>query len=308
MLKTSTHARTAKVLAVAGLGLLLPFGAAMATDYVVDTDADGIDDTDGLISLREAIMAANTDTAVGDAPAGEADGDTISFDAGNPITGGGIDSITLLSPLQISDDVSITGNADILSGTTTTITGGDAAQLFVVDASAGAGETTAVSFTDLMLTEALAASGAALQIAAGSNVTLTDVDVTDSVTTGGDAGMGGAVFNDGSLTISGGTFSGNAASGMAGSGGALLSNGMLTVSDTSFENNTANRAGGAVELGGSSSSSFFFSLIFCTSSGTVIPCLSNPSCCSCNSSSSFLRSSAWLSSSVGSAMWKWSGG
>lgn len=256
MLKTSTHARTAKVLAVAGLGLLLPFGAAMATDYVVDTDADGIDDTDGLISLREAIMAANTDTAVGDAPAGEADGDTISFDAGNPITGGGIDSITLLSPLQISDDVSITGNADILSGTTTTITGGDAAQLFIVDASAGAGETTAVSFTDLVLTEALAASGAALQIAAGSTVTLTDVDVTDSVTTGGDAGMGGAVFNDGSLTISGGTFSGNAASGMAGSGGALLSNGMLTVSDTSFENNTANRAGGAVELGGSSSSSF----------------------------------------------------
>ena len=78
----------------------------MATDYVVDTDADGIDDTDGLISLREAIMAANTDTAVGDAPAGEPDGDTISFDAGNPITGGGIDSITLLSPLQISDGYS----------------------------------------------------------------------------------------------------------------------------------------------------------------------------------------------------------
>ena len=61
--------RFARGLAIAGVGLLLPLGTAMATDYVVDTEADTVDDTDGLISLREAVMAANSNAAVGDAPA-----------------------------------------------------------------------------------------------------------------------------------------------------------------------------------------------------------------------------------------------
>ncbi len=53
----------------------------MAT-FVVNTILDdGGLVPDGLISLREAIVAANTNETFGDAPAGDADGDSIIFDA-----------------------------------------------------------------------------------------------------------------------------------------------------------------------------------------------------------------------------------
>ena len=93
--------RMAGRLACVGLGLMIPLGAATATDYVVDSEADNTD-TDGVITLREAVLAANTDTAVGDAPAGEADGDTITFDGGDPLLGGGVATITLGSPLAVT--------------------------------------------------------------------------------------------------------------------------------------------------------------------------------------------------------------
>jgi len=249
--------RFARGLAIAGVGLLLPLGTAMATDYVVDTEADTVDDTDGLISLREAVMAANSNAAVGDAPAGEADGDTISFDPGT-VLGGGLSAITLDTPISITDDVVIDGDVDPtgLVPTPLEVSGGNLTQLFVVDTSTSEGDVSAVTFTNLVLTAGLAESGAALQVAASADVTLTDVDVTNSESTGDNAGMGGAVFSDGTLTITNGTFSGNAATGDSGSGGALLSNGTLTVIGATFDGNTANRAGGAVELGASSTSSF----------------------------------------------------
>ena len=247
--------RMAGRLACVGLGLMIPLGAATATDYVVDSEADNTD-TDGVITLREAVLAANTDTAVGDAPAGEADGDTITFDGGVLLLGGGVATITLGSPLAVTDDVSIDGELDAITGTTITISGGDATQLFAVDTAASVGSEAAVAFSNATLTEAVAESGAALEIAAGATVTLTAVTVSESETTGADAGDGGAVLNNGTLTIVDGAFTNNAASGLAGSGGALLSNGQLTVTGTTFTGNTANRAGGAVELGGSSTSTF----------------------------------------------------
>ena len=53
---------------------------SLLTTFVVDTLADGAGaDSDGMLSLREAIVAANTNAAFADAPAGEADGDIIRF-------------------------------------------------------------------------------------------------------------------------------------------------------------------------------------------------------------------------------------
>ena len=52
----------------------------LLTTFVVNTTADspaGLDD--GLISLREAVTAANTNAAFGDAPAGDDTGDRILF-------------------------------------------------------------------------------------------------------------------------------------------------------------------------------------------------------------------------------------
>ena len=56
----------------------------LLTNYVVNAATDDAADlagvADGVISLREAIIAANTNAAHGDAPAGSAAGDTITFD------------------------------------------------------------------------------------------------------------------------------------------------------------------------------------------------------------------------------------
>src|SRR5215472_1782385 len=61
---------------------------------------------DGVITLREAITAANTDAASGDAPAGSPGLDMIAFD----IPGAGPHTITLTSPLPtITEAVTING-------------------------------------------------------------------------------------------------------------------------------------------------------------------------------------------------------
>ena len=91
--------------------------------FIVDT----IDDSttvDGDVSLREAIEAANTNSAVGDATAGDAGLDTITFDgslSGMEITLGG-------TALSISENLSITG----LGAGNLTIDGDDASQVFII--------------------------------------------------------------------------------------------------------------------------------------------------------------------------------
>ena len=73
---------------------------------IVVTGAGDTIATDGIVTLREAITAANTNAASGDASAGSAGMDTIAFN----IPGSGIQTITLTSALPvISEMVTIDG-------------------------------------------------------------------------------------------------------------------------------------------------------------------------------------------------------
>src|SRR5437588_2872082 len=64
---------------------------------------------DGIVTLREAITAANTNAASGDAPAGNAGLDTIAFN----IPGAGPHTISLTSALpDITDAVLINGQTE----------------------------------------------------------------------------------------------------------------------------------------------------------------------------------------------------
>ena len=202
---------------------------ASATDYVVDTLTD-VSAVDGLVSLREAIAAASGNVAVNEAPAGEASGDTITFDAA--IAGGTI-PLTAVLP-TIADDLVITGDV--------TLDGQGAVQIALVDTAEP------VTLTGLTLTNGVAASGGALGIAAGADVTLDTVTVSNNVGNGGTATSGGAIDNAGTLTVTGSNFTNNDASAGSGSGGAIISSGTLTVSDSSFTGNLASRAGGAIEI------------------------------------------------------------
>ncbi|WP_166829829.1 beta strand repeat-containing protein [Thalassoroseus pseudoceratinae] len=75
--------------------------------------------------------------------------------------------------------------------------------------------------------------------------------ISNNIASGDDAtNGGGGIFNDGgTLTITGGTISGNIADGTSGSGGGIFSvDGTVTISNTEISGNEAVRAGGGIEI------------------------------------------------------------
>ena len=201
------------------------------TTFLVNTLSDTVtNDTD--ISLRDAITAANTNEAVGNAPAGEASGDIIRFDP-SLLDG----TITLTGgELSITDDLMIQGGT-----LNVTVDGGGNSRLFSVTT-----EDT-VSFGGVNFTGGVADAGAAINSTGGGRLLVVNSDFQDNEATG--VG-GGAIFNDGgSLFVTSSTFAENEATGESGSGGGvLLSSGFAAVSDSTFTSNIANRAGGAIEV------------------------------------------------------------
>lgn len=202
--------------------------ATITVNSLVD-DASGA--VDGLISLREAIIAANTNTAFGDASAGDADGDVILFN----VPQNSVYTLTA-GQITITDDVSI-----LTGGNGFTVNGGNSTRLFFVNSSERVG------FGRVNMTAGNAVHGAAIT-SVGSGVTVAfECNFTSNIATG--LG-GGAVYNEtGAFYSTGSTFSGNAATGGSGSGGALLSaSGVAAMLGGSMTANTANRAGGAIEV------------------------------------------------------------
>ena len=242
--------RRAIVTAVAA-ALMVGAGLTNATDYVVDTTDDPADPNvvDGTVSLREAVMAASTNAAVGDAPAGEADGDTITFNLTLPAT------ISLNSEISVSDDVVIDGDTSnggsgvVVPPDGVILSGQGASRIFNIDVGDSEGDVDEVLLEDLTLVDGSADRGGAI-LSTNSTLSLTGVDISDSEATGAAAtDGGGAIYNDGgTLNVVGGEISGNMAIVGSGSGGALFNNaGVLSVTDAAFTANVANRAGGAIE-------------------------------------------------------------
>jgi len=104
----------------------------MLTGFLVDTFIDDpsatASDTDGYVSLREAVTAANTNAPFGDAAAGQGGDvvDTITFDTSltdQTIALGGAE-------LTVSNDLSITGPEE----DNLTISGNNASRVFWINA------------------------------------------------------------------------------------------------------------------------------------------------------------------------------
>ena len=159
-------------------------------------------------SLADAIIAANTDTAANGCPAGE-DADIISLSA----------DITLDAALPpITSEITIEGGGH-------TISGSNRYRIFVVEGGN-------LTINHLILTAGKASNK-------GSPVVDHDRNLIMTV----DNALGGAILNDGTLTISSSTFSNNSAGYR---GGAILNNGALTISSSTFSDNAADELGGAV--------------------------------------------------------------
>jgi hypothetical protein len=217
------------------MGLLIAAPASGAATIAVSTRADTVAN-DGLCSLREAVGAAETRLASGSA-AGEcragSGSDTIIVPAGAPYV--------LTGSLTISGIITLSGGG----AGTTTIDGGGVAR--VLDVQPGA----TVSIQALAIAEGRAPDGQPATV--GSP--------------GGPGGPGGGIRNDGSLTLTDVTVSGNRAGnggsgayddttktgstgGIGGDGGGVYNTGSLTLDHAAVVGNAAG-AGGTGGPGGS---------------------------------------------------------
>jgi CSLREA domain-containing protein len=177
--------------------------AYAATTINVTTTTDEWN-ADGDCSLREAIRAANTDTAVDACPAGSGT-DTINLPAGTY-------TLTLVGAnenLNATGDLDITANVTIAgaSAATTIIDGNEADRVFHVTA----GGFTPI-FQDLTVQNGnVAGPGGGIQ---ARSIALTNVNIKSNTTATG--GRGGGVYTDGATTITGSLFQDNLANGYGG--------------------------------------------------------------------------------------------
>jgi hypothetical protein len=235
------------------------FNIAVGKLYVVDTATlDEATDTDGKLSLREALVAANASTGLGD---------TITFD---PTVFAGATTIALsVGELSVTDPVTITGTGAQLL----TVNAAAAARIFNV-ALVTAGGTVAIS--NIRLTGgnvtgaggAIIDSNAALSIANSilENNTATAgggaIELSSGVTTGltiansilrnntAAAEDGGAIQSNSTaatITITNSLISGNSAVGTASNGGGVYFNsgGTLIMTGTTVSGNVAGGTGNA---------------------------------------------------------------
>jgi CSLREA domain-containing protein len=215
------------------LALLSWPAVAQATTITVTSTADGL----GGCTLRNAIKAANQNTAQGTCPAGQPSptADTIDFSVPAGST------ITLTSALPaITSDVNISGPGQ----GQLTVSGADTYHPLKVSSGA------VVSISGLTISHgkwSVACSCFGGAISNSGNLTLNGVAVTQSSVT--DVfGVGGGIFNDGTMTIQNSTVSSNTVSASGGAnqdprGGGIYNNGTMSLVLSTVTGNTASGSG-----------------------------------------------------------------
>ncbi len=201
----------------------------LLSTITVTTLADNLT-TDGQVTLREAIQAANTDASVDGSVAGVAGvQNQIVFTPG--LTG----TISLtpgLGPMTISSSLSIQG----LGAADTLIDAQQNSRIFDITSSAGA-----VTLNGLTMengkTTAGTDSGGAIQSKSAGTLTIQNSVLTGNSTAGTDA-FGGAIYSKNALTVVNSTLSGNSTTGLDGLGGAIMGYGATTVTDSTLSGNS----------------------------------------------------------------------
>lgn len=272
---------------LATIALSASLGHAATFNVTTNADWNPADPSDGEISLREAILAANTNAAAGDAPAGDAGQDIIIIDL----------STAASTTITLSEgEYSITEDLDISTSGTVAIDAGSLSRAFNIDGSStvaisglslsngsstdnggailvASGSSLSFSSGEInnsqsdmnggaiwvggsltlngstLDSNSAGLNGGAVAVAAGANADLTDGLLQNNSAAGAQATEGGgALYNAGTLTVTGTRVEGNMATGASGSGGGLLNvDGVATVNGGFWQGNMAPRAGGAIE-------------------------------------------------------------
>jgi CSLREA domain-containing protein len=264
----------------AGLAAVLPTSVARAATITVNTTNDEVNN-DGDCSLREAIIAANTDTAVDACPAGSG-ADTIRLPAGNYVLSiaGAIEDAAQTGDLDITEDLTLTGagraNTTIdangldrviqIFGSTVeiagvTLTGGNTnpqAGSGIYLGAGGALTLNASRVTNNASQRGIYALSSAVSLnvinsridnnVGGGIYTLAPTTIVNSViSNNNDDSSGGGIYAEVTLTIVNSTISGNSADTH---GGGLLSNSTTQLYNVTIANNTADSDANGVGEGG----------------------------------------------------------
>ncbi|RMG98415.1 MAG: CSLREA domain-containing protein [Chloroflexi bacterium] len=249
--------------------------AVHAATLTVDTLDDELN-ADGDCSLREAISAANTNTAVDACPAGDAGLDTISLPAGTIVLTAGQLTISQDVILQGAGSGSsvIDGNGadrvlELNSNSVVTITGVTLRNGNITGNGGGVYVNMATAvFTDTIISNNTATNGGGVYIFSGSATLLSGQIMTNTATTGGGVyvqrstasfslnggtvgnntavNAGGVYVNQGSIVISGGEIRDNTATATTGfpGGGIYVATGSATLAGGVIRDNSAYRGAG----------------------------------------------------------------
>ena len=220
-------------LLVLSASVLVPLAvdARAATTITVDTFTDN---ADGDCSLREAIIASNTDAPADACPAGSGD-DTIQLPAGTytlSLAGGedvAIGSDAATGDLDITESVTITG----AGSATTIIDGGDIDRVLHLP-----------SGTTVNITGVTIRNGTTTDHGGGLRQDGGTLDLEDVVVTSNNANLGGGIFLTtlGTLNIAGSTVSNNSGN----YGGGILLSGNVNLDQSTISGNSATGFGGGI--------------------------------------------------------------
>ena len=126
------------------IGLLFFAVTGVSAKTITVTGTGDTIAVDGVVTLREAITAANTNAVSGDAPAGDPGLDVINFN----IAGGGVKTISPNSALPtITEPITINGYTQPGASANTLAVGNDAVLLIELDGTNGGASTTGLTFT-----------------------------------------------------------------------------------------------------------------------------------------------------------------
>jgi len=205
----------------------------MLATITVTSAADNLD-PDDLITLREAIQAANMDMSVDGSTAGNG-ADIIDFAA--TLNG---DTIVLADQeLEITETLSIDATS-LSSGITVDANLGS--RIFNISATEGDYSFLGLTLTQGRITGSNADpgestySGGAIRSVTTGSLEITETSILDSSTSGAYA-MGGGLFAVGDVTISGSRISGNTTDGSFSRGGGVFTEGPLVINTSTISGN-----------------------------------------------------------------------
>ena len=192
----------------------------------------------GSCTLADAITAANTDTATGNCPAGNgADTITLTADVTLPSADSDVFTIprSIFTPVAAAIPI-ITSNIT-LEGGGYSISGNEAYRILHINSGT-------VNINNVTLTKGRAdlGEGGAIYVTAGASLTVTNSSFTHNW-----AYWGGAIYSNGTLSVSNSIFESN--TGLLQAGAIKNPIGTVTVSSSRFSNNYAHDNSGAIANG-----------------------------------------------------------